>query len=79
MNSTWGIAETGAAGPTGNGYGDPAGHTCLAISGPVELITTLRTGSSDRPANMHAFTAALLDLFATVLHEHEVGLHVDQN
>ncbi|MBV8683458.1 MAG: CinA family protein, partial [Caulobacteraceae bacterium] len=31
--SAWGLAETGAAGPTGNGYGDPAGHTCLAVSG----------------------------------------------
>ena len=26
--STWGLSETGAAGPTGNRYGDPAG-TCL--------------------------------------------------
>jgi PncC family amidohydrolase len=28
LDVTWGLAETGAAGPTGNRYGDPAGHTC---------------------------------------------------
>src|SRR5690606_32820663 len=54
-NATWGVSETGAAGPTGNGYGDPAGHTCIAISGPVEMALTIETGSSDRWANMQAF------------------------
>src|SRR6187399_2107502 len=33
--TTWGLSETGAAGPTGNRYGDAAGHSCLAIAGPV--------------------------------------------
>jgi PncC family amidohydrolase len=27
MNASWGLSETGAAGPTGNSYGDDAGHT----------------------------------------------------
>jgi len=27
INTTWGLSETGAAGPTGNGYGDAAGYT----------------------------------------------------
>ena len=62
FGADWGISETGAAGPTGNGYGDPAGHTCIALSGPVELATTLRTGSDDREANMAAFAAAALEL-----------------
>lgn len=62
FGAVWGVSETGAAGPTGNGYGDPAGHTCIALSGPVELATTLRTGSEDRIANMEAFAAAALDL-----------------
>ena len=67
LGVTWGIAETGAAGPTGNRYGDAAGHTCLAVSGPVERVATLETGSADRVANMRAFAAALLDLLqATV-------------
>ncbi|RAK63768.1 CinA family protein [Phenylobacterium kunshanense] len=61
--ATWGVSETGAAGPTGNPYGDAPGHTCVAISGPVEAVLTLETGSSDRSANMRAFAAAALDLF----------------
>lgn len=62
FGATWGVSETGAAGPTGNGYGDAAGHTCVAISGPVEFVTTLETGSDDRAANMEAFAAAALRL-----------------
>jgi PncC family amidohydrolase len=62
--ATWGIGETGATGPSGNRYGDPSGHTCLAIVGPAERAVTLETGSSDRLANMHAFTAAALKLLA---------------
>ncbi len=63
----WGIGETGATGPTGNRYGDPSGHACLAVSGRSERAVTLRTGSSDRLANMHAFAAAALDLLASEL------------
>ena len=63
----WAIAETGAAGPTGNSYGDPAGHTCLAISGPIVQVRTLRTGSADRVANMWAFTDAALALLVSAL------------
>src|SRR3990170_786245 len=32
--STWGVGESGAAGHTGNRYGDPPGHSCIAVSGP---------------------------------------------
>jgi nicotinamide-nucleotide amidase len=63
LGTTWGIAETGAAGPTGNRYGDHAGHCCIAISGPVEKVITIETASTDRVANMHAFASAALDLF----------------
>ena len=58
--ATWGLSETGAAGPTGNRYGDPAGHTCIAIAGPSERALTFNTGSSDRRANMQAFAAKAL-------------------
>ena len=60
--ATWGISETGAAGPTGNPYGDAPGHTCIAISGPAEAVMTIETGSDDRSANMRAFAAAALRL-----------------
>jgi nicotinamide mononucleotide (NMN) deamidase PncC len=62
FGATWGVSETGAAGPTGNPYGDAAGHTCVAISGPLEFAMTIETGSSDRKANMEAFAAAVLEL-----------------
>ncbi len=61
--ATWGLGETGAAGPAGNRYGDPAGHAWIAVSGPREEAIQLRTGSSERFANMLAFAAAALKLF----------------
>ena len=67
LGTTWGLAETGASGPTGNRYGDAAGHCCLAVAGPFERAFTLETGDSDRVANMRAFSAAALDLLAQVL------------
>ena len=62
FGATWGIGETGAAGPTGNRYGDPAGHAWVAISGPREQAIKINTGESERLANMHAFAAAALRL-----------------
>ncbi len=63
LGTTWGLAETGASGPTGNSYGDPAGHTCVAVVGPKgKIARTLRTGSNDRVANMRAFAAEALKL-----------------
>ena len=62
LGATWGLAETGATGPTGNRYGDSAGHCCLAVAGPVELVVTLETGSDDREGNMWTFAGAGLDL-----------------
>src|SRR5688572_20497499 len=65
--ATWGLSETGAAGPTGNRYGDPAGHTCIGIVGPSERAVTLRTGSADRHANMRAFALRALALLAETI------------
>jgi nicotinamide-nucleotide amidase len=63
--STWGLGETGATGPTGNRYGDAAGHSCIAVVGPaIERAITLETGSTDRQANMRAFALRALSLFA---------------
>ena len=67
LGATWGLAETGAAGPSGNRYGDAAGHTCLAVSGPIEDVITLETGGADREANMRAFTTAALELLERAL------------
>jgi len=67
LNTVWGLAEAGAAGPSGNRYGDPAGHTCIAVAGPVERAITLRTGNDDRRANMFAFAQRALELLAEQL------------
>lgn len=67
FGATWGVSETGAAGPTGNPYGDAAGHTCVAVSGPVEAVITIETGEADRSANMQAFAAAALGLLKRAL------------
>ena len=60
--TNWGLSETGATGPTGNRYGDAAGHSCMAVAGPQAQVITLETGSSDRFANMQVFASTALDL-----------------
>ena len=62
IGATWALSETGATGPSGNRYGDAAGHTCVAVAGPVEQAATLETGSADRRANMDAFAVRGLEL-----------------
>jgi nicotinamide-nucleotide amidase len=62
FSTTWGLSETGAAGPTGNRYGDAAGHSCMAVAGPNSAVFTLETGSTDRQANMHEFAKTALNL-----------------
>jgi nicotinamide mononucleotide (NMN) deamidase PncC len=64
LGVTWSVAEIGASGPTGNRYGDPAGHSCIAVAGAIERSITIETGSADRLANMRAFAAAALDLLS---------------
>jgi nicotinamide-nucleotide amidase len=70
LDADWGLCETGASGPGGNGYGDAAGHTCVALAGhgadgPQEISRTLETGLADREANMRHFAVEALSL----LHE----------
>ena len=71
LGTTWGLSETGATGPTGNRYGDAAGHACLAVAGPVEKSITVETGDADREANMWVFAAAALSLLEETLKEAE--------
>jgi nicotinamide-nucleotide amidase len=62
FSTDWGLSETGATGPTGNRYGDAAGHSCMAIAGPKDAVFTLETGSADRQANMQVFAKTALSL-----------------
>ena len=67
IGATWALSETGATGPSGNRYGDAAGHTCVAVAGPVEKAATLETGHADRRANMEAFAERGLELLLETL------------
>ncbi|KQX19818.1 CinA family protein [Variovorax sp. Root434] len=66
-HTTWGIAESGAAGPSGSPYGDAPGHVCIAVVGAVTVSRTIETGDTDRPANMDVFARHLLTLFDETL------------
>ena len=67
LGATWGLSETGASGPSGNRYGDAPGHACIAVSGPIEAVITLETGSADREANMWTFTRAAIELLESCM------------
>ncbi len=67
LETTWAVCETGAGGPSGNRYGNPAGHVCVAIAGPSEQAITLQTGNKDRQANMQTFAETTLDFLERVL------------
>jgi PncC family amidohydrolase len=69
LGATWGLAETGASGPTGNRYGDAPGHACFAVAGPVERTLTLETHAADREKNMWAFARGALLLLEAALSE----------
>ena len=71
LGATWGIGETGAAGPGGNVYGDASGHTCIAIAGPSPCVETLETGLDDREENMWRFARQTLVVFEQVLRQHD--------
>ncbi|MBN98955.1 MAG: damage-inducible protein [Gemmatimonadetes bacterium] len=73
LDAHWGIGETGAAGPTGNRYGDPPGHTCIGVAGPLCRTLTLQTGLQSRRENMAAFATAALGLLQTCIEEHASG------
>ena len=69
LNTDWGLAETGASGPTGNRYGDNYGHACIAVAGPVEKVITVETGDPDREANMWVFAERAFALLEECIRE----------
>lgn len=62
LGADWGLAETGAAGPTG-----PAGRTFVALCGAMEIARSIDTNVRDRVENMRLFTEAALELLAETL------------
>ena len=69
MGTIWGLSETGATGPTGNPYGDAAGHACIAVTGPVERSLTIETRHGNRAMNMWSFTQTALALLEDCLNQ----------
>lgn len=69
LGATWSLAETGASGPSGNRYGDAPGHACIAVSGPVEAVTTLETGRDAREENMWTFAQRAVELLRDCLRQ----------
>ena len=67
LDTTWGIAELGVAGPGGTPYSDAIGISVIAISGPVDASVTIKTDSDDRGENMEIFTDRALQLLAQTL------------
>jgi nicotinamide-nucleotide amidase len=67
LGATWGISESGAAGPSGSPYGDAPGHVCVAVAGPIARTRTIETGQSNRALNMDMFARQLLTLFDEAL------------
>ncbi|NEW93949.1 CinA family protein [Rhodopseudomonas sp. BR0M22] len=67
LGADWALSETGAAGPSGNRYGDAAGHTCIAVAGPAQAVMTLETASADRLDNMHVFASTALSFLLRMM------------
>jgi PncC family amidohydrolase len=67
LQASWGLAESGASGPSGNRYGDPPGHACVAVSGATERALTIETGRADRVENMVVFAERALRLLAEAI------------
>ncbi|MEM9439251.1 MAG: CinA family protein [Pseudomonadota bacterium] len=67
LGATWGVGETGAAGPSGNRYGDQPGHCCIAVTGPIARAITVETGQSAREENMWQFARDALALLDEIL------------
>lgn len=69
LGTTWGLGESGASGPTGNRYGDPAGYACIAVAGPLNRVLTIETDTDERETNMWEFATAALELLEETVNQ----------
>lgn len=70
FGTTWGIGETGIAGPqTGRRSTKPAGLAYVAVVGPngIDRVEEVRTGLNERASNKEAFATAALRLLVLEL------------
>ncbi|PPR09581.1 MAG: Nicotinamide-nucleotide amidohydrolase PncC [Alphaproteobacteria bacterium MarineAlpha11_Bin1] len=69
LGTDWAIGESGAAGPGGNRYGNPAGYVALAVVGPSSATRVLQTDNDDREKNMWIFAQFALELLYDTVRE----------
>ena len=69
LDTDWAIGESGAAGPGGNRYGNPAGYGAMAVVGPSSSSRVVQTGNGDREDNMWTFAQLALDLLYDTVSE----------
>ena len=69
LAASWGIGESGVAGPGANRYGDPVGHCAISVAGPRNHNVLMNTHLVERLANMRAFARTALQLLAELLEE----------
>ena len=69
--TTWCIAESGLAGPTGGRFGAPPGKVTVSVAGPVARTEVMETGLSDREANMVEFATRGLRSLSQAIQEAE--------
>ena len=60
LEASWGIAESGLAGPTGGRFGALPGKVTIGVSGPITRTEIMNTGLTDRVENMIEFTTRAL-------------------
>jgi PncC family amidohydrolase len=68
LGATWGIAESGLAGPTG-GRTALAGSTLIAVRGAVNRAERYETGHGERERNMVEFTTRSLQVLRDAVRE----------
>ena len=69
LDTTWGVAESGLAGPGPGRTGRAPGRTTIGVAGPASRVEVVETGSADREANMIEFTTRSLRLLRDVIRE----------
>jgi nicotinamide mononucleotide (NMN) deamidase PncC len=72
MGATWCVAESGATGPTvltSKVADSGLPFTAIAVSGPVEKVVLVHSGSRDRELNMWAFALAAVQLLEECVRE----------
>ena len=59
--------KAAALAPRETGYGDAAGHSCIAVTGPARAFRNPRDRVADREENVWLFAQKTLEVFEQVV------------